>query len=230
MLSSTLATGEGGHALHAYSVNQWVGMTMHQPPFRPFMPKDQGHAQRPVLIRPSADLTVLPFDGHEYRHIARRICLHELQVCLTSPKHLRRGFQCLLGVEATPWFSAVRCHERVVVSMLDQREISANVSSDICGGSVRSASDELSDVPIGDIPLHHAISFRSCRRPGPRQHKAMEPGWRLCVRDMAVGGESAGAVAMRGLTHCEEPATALGRARQHRGVRPARTAPMLSTA
>src|SRR5689334_17687528 len=111
-------------------------MTMHQPPFRLFMPKDQGHAQRPVLARHSADLAVLPFDGHEYRHIARRICLHGLQIRLTAPEHLRRGFQCLLRVEAMPWFSAVRSHERVVVSMLAQRGISANISSYMCRGSI----------------------------------------------------------------------------------------------
>ena len=43
----------------------------------------------------------------------------------------------------------------------------------------------------------------------------MKPGWRLCVRDMEVGGESAGAAGIRSLAHCEEPATAPGLARQH---------------
>src|SRR6185437_12191710 len=131
-------------------------MAMHQLPFGPFVLKDQGHTQRPVLVRHSADLAVLPFDRHKYRHVSRRICLHELQIRLPAPEHPWRGFQCLLNIEAAPWFSAVRRHERVVVSVLDQREISLDISSYIRRGGVRSASDELSDVPVGDLSLHHS--------------------------------------------------------------------------
>jgi hypothetical protein len=69
-LSSTLATGEDRHVLHAYGVNERIGMAMHQLPPGPVAPKNQGHAQRPVLIGQSADLAVLTFDRHEYRHIA----------------------------------------------------------------------------------------------------------------------------------------------------------------
>src|SRR5690349_2755993 len=46
---------------------------MDQLPFRPFVLKDQGHPQRPVLVRHSADLAVLPFDRHKYGHVSRRI-------------------------------------------------------------------------------------------------------------------------------------------------------------
>jgi hypothetical protein len=33
-------------------MNQRVGMTMHLPPPNSFTAKDQGHAQRPILVRP----------------------------------------------------------------------------------------------------------------------------------------------------------------------------------
>jgi hypothetical protein len=48
--------------LEAYAVNQRVGMTMHLPPLRSFTTKDQGHPQRPVLVRQTAHLAVLSFD------------------------------------------------------------------------------------------------------------------------------------------------------------------------
>ena len=100
---------------------------------------------------------MLPFDRYKYRHVPRRICLHELQIRLPGPEHFRRGFQCFLDIEAAPWFSAVGRHERVVVSVLDQREISLNISSYIRRGGVRSAPDELSDVSVGDLPVHHSL-------------------------------------------------------------------------
>src|SRR6185369_10063815 len=164
-------------------------MAMHQLPFRPFVLKDQGHPQRPVLVRHSADLAVLPLDRHEYGHVSRRICLHELQVRLPAPEHLRRGFQCLIDVEAAPWLPAVRRHEGVRLSVLDQREVSVNISSYIRGGGVRSSPDELGDVPVGNVSLpHFPVSSRFCRRmPRSRQQEAMKPGWRPCVRDMEVG-------------------------------------------
>jgi hypothetical protein len=57
-----LATGEDRHVLHADGVHERVGMAVHQPPLRSFAPEDQGHAQRPVLVRQAADLAVLSLD------------------------------------------------------------------------------------------------------------------------------------------------------------------------
>src|SRR5215475_7851102 len=131
-------------------------MAMHQPPFRPFTPEDPGYAQRPILLWHAADLAVLPFDRHKYRHIAGRIRRHQLLVRLAAPEHLRRVFQGRLGVKAAPGFSAVRWHERVVVCVLDQREVSVNISPYICSSGFRSASDELGDIPIRHISLLHA--------------------------------------------------------------------------
>src|SRR5215471_3109534 len=120
-------------------------MAMHQPPFRPFTPEDPGYTQRPVLIWHSADLAVLPFDRHKYRHITRRVRRHQLLLRLTAPEHLRRVFQGRLGVKAAFGFSAVRRHERVVVGVPDQGEVSVNISPDISSSGFRSASDELRD-------------------------------------------------------------------------------------
>ena len=66
-----LAAGERRYLLQGYAMNQRVGMTMHQPPLRSFTAKDQGHAQRPVLIRQTADLAMLPFDHHQNDDVAR---------------------------------------------------------------------------------------------------------------------------------------------------------------
>src|SRR6185437_11418639 len=138
-LGSGLSAGEDGHVFHADGVDERVGMAVHQPPLRSFAPEDQGHAQRPVLVRQATYLAVLPLDHHEYRQVTRRVGLDELQLRLAAPEHFRRGFQCRLDVEATRRFSAVRRHERVVVAVLDQREVPANVSSYIRGGSLRGA-------------------------------------------------------------------------------------------
>ena len=43
-------------------MDQWVGKTMYWTPLRPFTTIDQGHAQRPVLVRQTADLAMLTFD------------------------------------------------------------------------------------------------------------------------------------------------------------------------
>jgi hypothetical protein len=59
--------------LQAHAMDQWVGMTMHQPPRGSFTAIDQGHAQRPVLVRQTADLAMLPFDHHQNDDVARRV-------------------------------------------------------------------------------------------------------------------------------------------------------------
>jgi len=129
---------------------------------RPFAPEDPSDAQRPILVWHAADLAMLPFDRHKYRHIARHIRRHQLLVRLTAPEHLRRVFQGRLGVKATPGFSAVRRQERVVAGVLDQREVPVNVSPYISGSGFRGASDEPGDVPISHISLRHAPDpFRS---------------------------------------------------------------------
>jgi hypothetical protein len=86
-LGSALAPGEDGHMLHADGVDERVGMAVHQSPSRSFAPEDQGHAQRPVLVRHATYLAVLPLDRHEYRQVARRVCLDELQIRRTAPEH-----------------------------------------------------------------------------------------------------------------------------------------------
>jgi hypothetical protein len=44
-------TSDGCRMLQAYAVNRRVGVPMHLPPLGSFTAKDQGHAQRPVLVR-----------------------------------------------------------------------------------------------------------------------------------------------------------------------------------
>ena len=90
-------------------MNQRVGMTMHQPPLRFVAAKDQGHAQRPVLIRQTADLAMLPFDHHQNDQVSGRVRLDDLQLRLAALKISCQGVQSLVRrVEAAPRFSAER--------------------------------------------------------------------------------------------------------------------------
>ena len=56
------AVGERRELLEAYGMGQRVRMPMHQPPRRSVPAKDPGHPERPVLVRQTTDLAMLPFD------------------------------------------------------------------------------------------------------------------------------------------------------------------------
>ena len=62
------AASERRELLQADAVHERIGMPMDLPPLRSVTPKDQGHAQRPVLVRESTDLAMLSFDHHQHGH------------------------------------------------------------------------------------------------------------------------------------------------------------------
>jgi hypothetical protein len=111
-------------------VNQRVGMTMHLPPLRSFTTKDQGHPQRPVLVRQTAHLAVLSFDRRHDHQVAGGVCLHDLQIRIARLEVSRGDFYGRVGiVSAADQFSA-RCRPRSGQPILNRTE---SVSAAIWG-------------------------------------------------------------------------------------------------
>lgn len=71
-------------------LDESVGVTMHQPPPRLLAAVDQGHPQRPVLGRQSADVAVLPLDQDENHHVVRHMSRDDLQLGLAAAEELDR--------------------------------------------------------------------------------------------------------------------------------------------
>ena len=68
-----------------------------EPPPASLPPEEEGHSQRPVLVREVADFTVLPFDDHKDDEIAGRVGLDDLDVRIATLEEACRGFQASSG-------------------------------------------------------------------------------------------------------------------------------------
>jgi hypothetical protein len=146
--------------LEAYSVNQRVGMTMNLPPLGSFTTKDQGHAQRPVLVRQTAHLAVLSFDHRHDHQVAGGVCLHDFQIRIACLKLSRGDLYGLVGiVAAADQFSARRRHQGVVLGWLDERKVSANIATHIGRGRFCCALNERGKVLVGDALVRHVVLF-----------------------------------------------------------------------
>ena len=51
-------------------MNEWIGVTMDEPPFGSLATKDLGYAQRPVLVGQATNLAVLTFNRDEDGEVA----------------------------------------------------------------------------------------------------------------------------------------------------------------
>src|SRR5690349_9894373 len=69
--------------LQVNAMDERVGMTMHQLPFRAVFAVDLGYAERPVLVGQAANLGSLPLDHDENDEPVRRIGLRDFQAGFT---------------------------------------------------------------------------------------------------------------------------------------------------
>src|SRR6202042_3124985 len=94
-----------------------------------------------------------------------RVGLEDLQFRLAAAAEVfGQRFNGLVGgVKSTSGLPTRRRHQRVVVSVADEREVPADVSADERGGRFRRLLDEAGELLVGDIALAHLLI-----PPGPR--------------------------------------------------------------
>src|SRR5262245_5503405 len=128
--SALPAPGECGGLLQGDAWHERIRMSVDELPAGPVPAKDLRDAQGPVLLRQAADLGAHPFDRHENDQIARGVGGHDLLVKRAVFEELRHRCPTLGRIdEAARRRSAERVHERVVLRVLDERQISIDVAA-----------------------------------------------------------------------------------------------------
>lgn len=162
-------------------MNERIGVTVNQLPVGLAAAEHERHTQGPVLLRKPADLTALPFNRHQHDQILAGVGLDQFKTRLAAAKESSRGLQGLIRrVKAAPRVPAVRGQERVVLSVLDQREVPADVALEIGRGGLRGAADEAREFLIGDRLPRDAQILIGLRSPFKCQ-RAIRLGSRGCV-------------------------------------------------
>src|SRR5262245_10874710 len=105
-------------------------MPVHEPPLTPLSAEDLRDAQRPFLLGWPAGLGTHTLDRHENDEIPRVVSCHDLLLERAGLEEPRHGRPILArSVEAAYGRSAERRHEREVLRVLDQREVTIDVAA-----------------------------------------------------------------------------------------------------
>ena len=134
--------------------DQRIGVAVHDLPAVAGSPEDQRDPQRHVLVRQVPDLAVLPLDRGEDDEVSRRVPVLDVEGGLAGGEEPAALLDVLLGeTEPAPSLAAEGRHQRVVVRVVEQREVALVVAADVGVGRVVEPGDELGDVGLGH--RHH---------------------------------------------------------------------------
>jgi hypothetical protein len=114
---------------------------------------DLGDAQRPVLVRQTADLAMLPLKHHENKDVARRVCLHQFQLSLAAFEVAGGLCQGLSPVVAAGRQPAEWVHQCEAASVGRQLEIPAHFPADECRGGFLGSPNQPGKLLVGDATV-----------------------------------------------------------------------------